>query len=91
MGIGTGLAYTGLTALAIDRAPLNERGSASAMFFGAFDVGYALGAVVSGVVADKAGLTAPFVVGGAVILVGFACSVICSREVLPPKAALRPD
>ncbi len=84
MGIGAGFTLPGLLALLIDNAPPNERGSASATFYGGFDMGYALGAGVSGVLADAAGLTAPFIASALITLLGLGYFLTWARRSSAP-------
>jgi len=60
--------FTGLSTVVLLRAPAEQRARATSLFFVALGTIYPLGALVQGVVADRAGL-ATATVGGAAILV----------------------
>lgn len=72
MGMGFGTAYPGLMALVIDGAAPQERGSASATYFGAFDLGVGLGAAVAGLLGELGGFSAMFLGAGLVVMLGFS-------------------
>ena len=69
---------TGLSTVVLLRAPAAQRARASSLFFVALGTIYPLGALVQGVVADKAGL-ATATVGGAVVLVAVVAGLIVLR------------
>ena len=57
-GFGFGFCAPTLQALAVRRAPTNRWGAATGTFFAAFDMGYGLGAIVWGFVAEAIGYQA---------------------------------
>lgn len=69
---------TGLATVVLVRAPAAQRARATSLFFVALGTIYPLGALVQGVVADKAGL-ATATVGGAVILVAAVVALVVLR------------
>jgi MFS family permease len=54
-GLGFGFCGTTLQALAVRRAPANRWGAATGTFYAAFDMGYGLGGIVWGFVAEAMG------------------------------------
>ena len=71
-GAGLGATHTGLFALAIDRVLSTERGSATAVFQMAWDIGGVSGGVLLGFVAQALDLVTVFWVAGALLLVAIA-------------------
>lgn len=59
-GIGFGTVQPALQAMVVDRVLPNRRGAANAVFFTAFDLGIGLGAVLLGLLAGAAGISAMY-------------------------------
>lgn len=59
-GLGSGVAFPVLNAVAIKRCPAGHRGSGNATFLSAVDAGYGIGSVFWGVVLENAGFTAVY-------------------------------
>jgi MFS family permease len=60
LGLGVGMSHPSLMALALESAPAEGRGAATAMSTAAFDAGVAIGAILSGAIADRFSLAAAF-------------------------------
>ena len=71
-GLGHGLFYPALNALALEQAGPYERGKVMALFNGAFNAGWAVGAVALGALAERAGYPPVFAVASAVTFFGVA-------------------
>lgn len=65
MGLAHGLFYPAFNAVAVEGVGIHERGKVMALFQAAFNVGFALGVLALGVLADRAGYPAVFLAGGA--------------------------
>lgn len=70
LALGMALLFPALMPLVVDRAPLAERGSATATFTTFFDLSQGIGAVVLGVVVSLTGYGAAFAVAGCLSLLG---------------------
>ena len=85
LGLGTALVYPTLLAAIGDRAHPAWRASAVGVYRLWRDLGYAVGAVLSGVIADRFGLRA------AISFVGFltfASGIICAVRIIEPSTKL---
>jgi MFS family permease len=69
LGVAHGLFYPAFNAVAVEGVGVHERGKVMALFQAAFNVGFAIGALALGLLADRAGYPAVFVAGGACALV----------------------
>jgi MFS family permease len=83
LGLGTALVYPTLLAAIGDRAHPAWRASAVGVYRLWRDLGYAVGAVVSGVIADRFGLRAAISV---VAFLTFASGVMCAIRMIEPPA-----
>jgi MFS family permease len=81
LGIGTALVYPALLAAIADRAHPSWRASAVGVYRLWRDLGYAVGAIVSGMTADWLGLRAAIVLVGALT---FASGLICAVRMIEP-------
>jgi MFS family permease len=71
-GVAWSLLFPSLALLAINRSPAERRGSAVAVYTGGFDLGFAVGGPLLGLVAVQVGYTAVYFVGAAFALAGLA-------------------
>ncbi len=85
LGIGTALVYPTLLAAVSDVAHPQWRASAVGVYRLWRDGGYALGAVLSGLLADLFGLTAAIVLIGAITLFSGIITALAMHETLPAK------
>jgi MFS family permease len=85
LGIGTALVYPTLLAAVSDVAHPQWRASAVGVYRLWRDGGYALGAVLSGLLADLFGLTAAIVLIGAITLFSGIITALAMYETLPAK------
>ena len=69
-GGGSALVFPALALLVVGRTPDDQRGAAIGAFTACFDLGFAVGGVTLGVVADAAGYGAAFTVAAAACAVG---------------------
>ena len=83
LGLGTALVYPTLLAAIGDRAHPAWRASAVGVYRLWRDLGYAVGAVLSGVIADRFGLRAAISV---VAFLTFASGVMCAIRMIEPPA-----
>jgi MFS family permease len=83
LGLGTALVYPTLLAAIADRAHPSWRASAVGVYRLWRDLGYAVGAVLSGIIADWFGLRLAISVVG---LLTFASGVICAVRMLEPES-----
>jgi MFS family permease len=83
LGLGTALVYPTLLAAIADRAHPSWRASAVGVYRLWRDLGYAVGAVLSGIVADWFGLRLAISVVG---LLTFASGVLCAVRMLEPES-----
>jgi MFS family permease len=70
LAMGMALLFPALMPLVVDRAPVEERGSATATFTMFFDVSQGIGAIALGVVVGVAGYNAAFALAGCLPLLG---------------------
>lgn len=68
VGLGLGASHTSLLSLAVDRAPVSEKGRAAAVLQLAWDIGGLTGAMILGVVATVLGVVAVFWTAGVLVL-----------------------
>jgi MFS family permease len=83
LGFGTALVYPALLAAIGDRALPAWRASAVGVYRFWRDLGYAVGAVLSGLIADRFGLRAAISVVG---LLTFVSGVICAVRMIEPES-----
>ena len=83
LGLGTALVYPTLLAAIADRAHPSWRASAVGVYRLWRDLGYAVGAVLSGIIADWFGLRIAISVVG---LLTFVSGVICAIRMVEPKS-----
>ncbi|MGH7924164.1 MAG: MFS transporter [Candidatus Binatus sp.] len=69
-GIGHGYLYPALSALIIERTPINAIGRASSIYTSLYDFGYMTGPYLLGAIATGFGYPAMFIVSGAMLLAG---------------------
>jgi MFS family permease len=74
-GIGVGLLFPILMGLSIQSVPREQQATAMGFFQSLYAIGMSLGPVLSGVIAQKFGLSSVFVLNGALGLVGAAFSL----------------
>jgi MFS family permease len=83
-GLGYGAAHPSLQAWAINRSPANRKGAANGTFLSSLDLGYAVGAVVLGLIAAHTNYAVMYRVS-VLFLIAFAgiygCHVIKNRQV----------
>jgi predicted MFS family arabinose efflux permease len=70
LGAAHGILYPALNALAFEHSSIDSRGMVAASFSGAFSLGYALGVLNLGVVADRWGLPTIFIMTAGCTLLG---------------------
>ena len=68
VGLGLGASHTSLLSLAVDRAPVSEKGRAAAVLQLAWDIGGLTGAMILGVIATVLGVVAVFWTAGVLVL-----------------------
>jgi len=73
-GIGVGLLFPLLMGLSIQSVPREQRATAMGFFQSLYAIGMSLGPILSGVFAQKVGLSSVFILNGALGLVGAAFS-----------------
>lgn len=82
-GLGYGAAHPSLQAWAINRSPANRKGAANGTFLSSLDLGYAVGAVVLGLIATHTNYAVMYRVS-VLFLIAFAgiygCHVIKNRQ-----------
>ncbi len=82
-GLGYGAAHPSLQAWAINRSPANRKGAANGTFLSSLDLGYAVGAVVLGLIATHTNYAIMYRVS-VLFLIAFAgiygCHVIKNRQ-----------
>ena len=87
-GTGLGASHTGLLSLAVDRAPVSEKGRAAAVLQLAWDIGGLSGAMILGVVATLLGVVSVYWTSGAIVLAAtVTLFVAAARGVLALTAA----
>jgi MFS family permease len=69
-GIGHGYLYPALSALIIERTPLDGMGRASSIYTSLYDFGYMAGPYLLGLTATEFGYPTMFIISGAMLLVG---------------------
>jgi len=89
LGAGTALVYPTLLASVADVAHPAWRGSAVGVYRLWRDSGYAFGAIVAGILADRFGIAPAILAGGVLALVSSALAWVRMPETLPARA--RPD
>jgi len=85
LGFGTALVYPTLLAAVSDVAHPQWRASAVGVYRLWRDGGYALGAILSGALADQFGLVSAILAIAAITLVSGLITAICMYETLPSK------
>lgn len=85
LGLGTALVYLTLLAAASDVAHPEWRASAVGVYRLWPDGGYALGAILSGIVADLLSLEFAIAVIGAITFLSGVVTTIFMYETIPPK------
>lgn len=80
MGLGHGIAYPAVTALAIERADAFSRGMVVSIIHGAFNGGHAFFAYGLGLIADSWNYNVAFWTAGAVTLSGALLLGLCSKR-----------
>ena len=69
-GIGHGLLFPALNAMAVRNEPYAVRGKVTGIFTGGIDAGVFCGAMILGVIGEMAGFTALFICAGLTVLSG---------------------
>jgi MFS family permease len=88
-GLGFGFCGTTLQALAVRRAPPNRWGAATGTFYAAFDMGYGLGGIVWGFVAEATGYqTMYFITLIPLVLAGILYYRFRTQMVLPEDSQI---
>ena len=77
LGLGTAMVYPTLLASVADVAAPSSRGAAIGVYRLWRDLGFAVGAIVAGILADRAGM--PFAIGFVAVLTGASGVVVLSR------------
>jgi MFS family permease len=90
LGIGTAMAYPTLLASVADVAHPTWRGSAVGVYRLWRDLGYAVGAIVAGVLADRLGIGPAIGIVGGLVLLSSALVMARMPETLPPKTTGAP-
>ena len=70
LAIGQAFAFPALMSIAVNNAPVNERGSVMGTFTAFFDLSFGGGAIVLGAVANALGYNGAFLFAMCVVLVG---------------------
>ena len=83
LGVGTAMVYPTLLAAVADVAEPSWRGSALGVYRMWRDLGFAVGAILVGVVADRAGMGAAIVGVGAITAVSGIVVAVRMRETRP--------
>jgi len=76
-GAGMGFLFPAHNALAADHGAQDDKPAVMALFTAVYDSGFITGAVVSGWIAERLGLTGLFYATGAIALMGFMLCLIC--------------
>ncbi|TAK35618.1 MAG: MFS transporter [Chloroflexota bacterium] len=79
LGLGNGLVLPAFLALAVDKAPAEERGQAVSTVAMGTDTGTALGAMLLGPIVDAAGFVAMFIGAAAVVMAGLLVFFVLSK------------
>ncbi len=87
LGVAGGIGGGATMALATDLAPAHLRGAFLGLWTTVGDIGSAVGPIISGSIADLAGLTAAFYGTAGLLALGAATTQIFVRETLRKKAA----
>jgi MFS family permease len=82
-GLVQGLSYPAMMARMVDRSTDHNRGVVVALFTGSFGVGINASSLAWGSIADANGLPFMFVVGGLLMFVGAAVSMLSSASMTP--------
>ena len=77
LGLGTAMVYPTLLAAVADNASPNWRGAAVGAYRLWRDLGFAVGAIVAGVLADRAGM--PFAIGAVAVVTAASGLVVLGR------------
>lgn len=80
LGMGHGLIYPTMTALALEVIPEEYRGSAMSIFTAASDTGQFMGSIIYGIIAEAAGFTPMYLVAGIVVLCGLPIIIFFGKE-----------
>jgi len=75
-GIGFGLVFPLLMGLAMESSSLEQQATAMGFFQSLYAVGMTLGPIISGVIAQRLGLSSVFIFNGLLCLVGALCAFI---------------
>ena len=89
LGVGTAMVYPTLLAAVADVAEPSWRGSALGVYRMWRDLGFAVGAILVGVVADRAGMTSAIVVVAVITAASGIVVAIRMRETRPAEARAR--
>jgi MFS family permease len=84
-GLGTGITQPQLNALAVLATGKEQRGMANSTFFMSLDLGFAIGAVSLGAIADFAGMGAIFGFGSIIALLTCLAYLILRKNFIPGK------
>jgi MFS family permease len=87
MGGGLGATFPAVMALAIDRALITERGSATATTMAAFDLGASTGTLIDGFILQSGGFSTMFGVNGIMPIVGVVLFLLLNRRWRPRHSA----
>jgi MFS family permease len=85
LGLGHGFFYPAVNALAVEHSRRSERGKALTFLNGGFQVGYTVGVLAFGALAERTGYPAVFVLGGALVTVA-AVTLARTDAPAPPPA-----
>jgi len=86
IGAGSGTVFPSLMALVLDVTGSHERGAAVSTFNIGMDLGFGIGSVALGMVIERAGYSAAFILSGAVLLVMLCLYGLSGR--IPPGGRL---
>jgi len=87
LGAGFGAAFPSIMALAIDRARLMERGSATATVYMFVDVGYTLATLADGFILDRASFGVMFALNAMLPIIGLSGFLLIRRLSHRPQLA----
>ena len=85
LGLGHGFFYPAVNAMAVERTRRSERGKVMTFLNGGFQVGYTIGVLSFGALAERTGYPTVFVLGGCVVAA--AAAMLASTPRNAPRAA----
>lgn len=88
-GLGYGSTQPTLNAIMVKLCPVERRGAANATFFSTMDIGIGLGAVMWGVVSQKAGFSCVYLASAVCVMLAFIGYVFTLRNQLIERNSIR--